>query len=101
MARASTEKSTSDRLQACVISPRFEGETMKAILLFGLVAACGPGMRGDDFGDDDGSGSGMGSGSGVAGQCDKMDIVFVVDDSGSMSEEQSNLASNFPMFASI
>jgi hypothetical protein len=30
-----------------------------------------------------------------------MDIVFVVDDSGSMSEEQANLASNFPMFASV
>lgn len=30
-----------------------------------------------------------------------MDIVFVVDDSGSMSEEQSNLASNFPMFADV
>jgi hypothetical protein len=30
-----------------------------------------------------------------------MDIVFVVDNSGSMMEEQSNLASNFPMFASL
>jgi hypothetical protein len=30
-----------------------------------------------------------------------MDIVFVVDDSGSMAEEQSNLASNFPMFATV
>jgi len=30
-----------------------------------------------------------------------MDIVFVVDNSGSMQEEQSNLASNFPMFASL
>ncbi|HEY5921888.1 MAG TPA: vWA domain-containing protein [Kofleriaceae bacterium] len=29
-----------------------------------------------------------------------MDIVFVVDNSGSMQEEQSNLATNFPMFAS-
>lgn len=34
-------------------------------------------------------------------QCNKMDIVFVVDDSGSMAEEQSNLASNFPMFATL
>jgi hypothetical protein len=28
-----------------------------------------------------------------------MDIVFVVDNSGSMQEEQQNLATNFPMFA--
>jgi hypothetical protein len=70
-----------------------------------LLFACGPAMRDDGFGDDDGSGSGSGSGSGngsgEARQCDKMDIVFVVDNSGSMEEEQSNLASNFPMFASL
>ena len=30
-----------------------------------------------------------------------MDIVFVVDNSGSMQEEQTNLATNFPMFASL
>ena len=70
-----------------------------------LVAACGPAMRDDGMGDDGmGSGSGSGSGSGDMGtprQCDKMDIVFVVDNSGSMQEEQANLASNFPMFASL
>lgn len=33
--------------------------------------------------------------------CEKMDILFVVDDSGSMAEEQRNLASNFPMFVNI
>jgi len=62
-------------------------------------------MRGDGNGDDDGSGSGSGSGSGCGSgevrQCDKMDIVFIVDNSGSMQEEQSNLASNFPMFAQL
>jgi hypothetical protein len=31
-------------------------------------------------------------------ECTKMDIVFVVDDSGSMAEEQNNLAVNFPKF---
>jgi hypothetical protein len=31
-------------------------------------------------------------------ECTKMDIVFVVDDSGSMAEEQNNLATNFPKF---
>ncbi len=33
--------------------------------------------------------------------CDKMDILFVVDDSGSMAEEQANLAANFPKFVSV
>ncbi len=73
--------------------------------LCALLFACGPSMRGDDDlgGDDDGmgSGSGSGSGSGEARECEKMDIVFVVDNSGSMAEEQSNLATNFPQFASI
>lgn len=35
-----------------------------------------------------------------ASECTKMDIVFVVDDSGSMREEQDNLARNFPRFVS-
>lgn len=30
--------------------------------------------------------------------CKKMDFIFVVDDSGSMAEEQRNLGSNFPRF---
>ncbi len=42
-----------------------------------------------------------GNDGGGSGQCDKMDILFVIDDSGSMSEEQGNLASNFPMFVSV
>jgi hypothetical protein len=33
--------------------------------------------------------------------CDKMDILFVIDDSGSMGEEQANLVSNFPRFIEI
>lgn len=33
--------------------------------------------------------------------CQKMDILFVIDDSGSMSEEQSNLISNFPLFVEV
>lgn len=75
--------------------------------LCALLFACGPAMRDDGLGDGDGdgsgdgSGSGSGTGSGEARQCDKMDIVFVVDNSGSMQEEQSNLATNFPMFASL
>lgn len=33
--------------------------------------------------------------------CSGMDILFVVDDSGSMQEEQENLANNFPQFVSV
>ena len=33
--------------------------------------------------------------------CDKMDILFVVDDSGSMGEEQTNLGANFPRFVAV
>jgi len=77
---------------------------MKTVLLLvSILAACGPGIRDDGTGDDD-MGSGSGSGSGSAGEpqhCNKMDIVFVVDDSGSMSEEQQNLATNFPQFATV
>jgi hypothetical protein len=32
--------------------------------------------------------------------CQKMDIVFVIDDSSSMQEEQANLIANFPKFIS-
>lgn len=72
-----------------------------ALLSASAIAACGPTGRDETEGEGGGSGSGSGSGSAVeeARQCDKMDIVFVVDDSGSMQEEQSNLASNFPQFA--
>ena len=52
-------------------------------------------------GDDDGTDAGPGSNPGTVQQCNKMDIVFVVDDSGSMEEEQTNLATNFPMFAQL
>jgi hypothetical protein len=72
------------------------------VLAGASLLACGPSDRMDGD-DDDGMGSGSGSGSdmGTPRQCDKMDIVFVVDNSGSMAEEQSNLASNFPMFATL
>lgn len=33
--------------------------------------------------------------------CKKMDIVFVVDNSSSMAQEQANLAQNFPKFGAI
>ncbi|HVK74820.1 MAG TPA: hypothetical protein VM734_15935 [Kofleriaceae bacterium] len=78
-----------------------------ALLL--VLVACGPGVRGggdddDDDGDrvdsgwpdDDGDG-----GPQVTEQCKKMDLVFVIDDSGSMELEQRNLGDNFPTFANL
>ena len=66
------------------------------------VAACGPASRNGNG--DDGTGidaPGTTPPPGTPRECNKMDIVFVVDDSGSMAEEQANLASNFPMFANL
>jgi hypothetical protein len=78
------------------------------------LAACSP-----SSGRVGGTGSGPGSGSGgitpggggtgtdpidnegKMGPCAKMDILFVVDNSGSMSEEQSNLATNLPKFIDV
>jgi len=72
------------------------------------LVACGPTSRDDGNGPGPGhgpdagpSGGSDGGPTGEARRCNKMDIVFVVDDSGSMSEEQGNLATNFPMFASV
>lgn len=80
--------------------------SVASILLGSALAltACGPDARngnGDGSGVDGGNGSGSGSGSGVAQACNKMDLVFVVDDSGSMAEEQDNLGDNFPAFAEV
>jgi hypothetical protein len=77
-----------------------------SVLALLSVIACGPAERDDGDFDDDGNGSGSGSGSGsgiteTPRQCDKMDIIFVVDNSGSMDQEQANLATNFPMFAQL
>ncbi len=33
--------------------------------------------------------------------CSKMDVVFVIDDSASMGQEQSNLVANFPAFIQV
>jgi hypothetical protein len=71
-----------------------------ALAAVAVLAACGP-NRGD--GDDDGPAPDGGPDPIDASteQCRRMDLVFVVDDSGSMEEEQVNLAGNFPMFASV
>ena len=72
-----------------------------ALLLAPALAACGP--NASNVGDDDDTrpDGGPGDVDAAPEQCRKMDLVFVVDDSGSMSEEQTSLASNFPMFAQV
>jgi hypothetical protein len=79
-------------------------------LVSATVAACGPSMSGSDDDDDDDGTSQVDAGQHTGGdggdppaaeQCKKMDLIFVVDDSGSMAEEQANLGTNFPMFANL
>jgi hypothetical protein len=77
------------------------------------ATACGPtSAADDDSGDDgdDGGGTGGpdapwptddGDGGTNADGCEKIDILFVVDNSGSMSQEQANLGTNFPQFLQV
>ena len=74
-----------------------------------LLAACGvskdDGFTGNAL--DGGPGGGGGGGgnefadAAPAQVCSKMDILFVIDDSGSMGEEQANLSQNFPQFIEV
>jgi len=75
-----------------------------------LMLGCGPAITEDPFGNgadanpfqaDARTGPDEFADARPAEACSKMDIVFVVDDSGSMSEEQSNLATNFPNFITV
>ena len=75
-----------------------------------LLAACGvsdeDGFTGN-VGSDGGGGNGDGGNAstfadaGPPEVCSKMDILFVIDDSGSMEEEQANLGQNFPQFINV
>ena len=47
----------------------------------------------DTLPDDDTPG---GDGCATDGSCDKIDLLFIIDNSGTMGEEQINLAANFP-----
>ncbi len=92
------------------------GKRFVGIGLVALLVACGSSTprEGFDDGKDPGSGGNIAGGGDPgsiggdkagenphADECQKMDIVFVVDDSGSMKEEQANLAANFPKFVSV
>jgi hypothetical protein len=80
-----------------------------------LCCACGP-TAPYQGGDGDGAGGAVDAGgteradarpvvdwpdAAPSAVCDKMDILFVIDNSGSMGQEQDNLAANFPHFISV
>ena len=77
-----------------------------AIMVAAFAFACGPtAERGDDDnqGQPDGGGGG-GSGDATppnAQMCSEMDLLFVIDNSGSMGQEQTNLIANFPTFITV
>lgn len=82
-------------------------QLLGATLLLPLIA-CGP-TGGSTGGSDADLGAGADSGVSPNADggpteeafCEKMDILFVIDDSGSMGEEQANLAENFPLFVDV
>ena len=87
--------------------------SLLALSLVGLLAVgCGPSPAGDD--DDTGGGPDAADPSqpdawpdpefadaAPEGPCDTMDILFVIDNSGSMQLEQTNLGENFPRFIEV
>lgn len=78
------------------------------IMILGLGLGCGPIVS-----DDGGSGGNADANNpnvdawvppptpDANTSCSKMDILFVVDNSGSMGQEQTNLAQNFPLFIDV
>jgi hypothetical protein len=74
------------------------------VMAFATACAVDGVIEADDPGGGSG-GQGSGSGSGGGGEvfegCSKMDLLFVIDNSGSMSEEQTNLIANFPKFIAV
>lgn len=84
---------------ACGEPEAADGDEPKASAS-GTADAGAPGTS-PGFGGGAPSGDAGGGTSDDPNECGKMDIVFVVDNSGSMAQEQANLAANFPKFASI
>ena len=67
----------------------------------GASGASGDPSASGGFGSSGSSGASGGADSGKVDECKKMDIVFIVDNSGSMAQEQTNLATNFPKFVKV
>jgi hypothetical protein len=86
-----------------------------AVVVSSFLLACGPSGAGPDGGPGDNGNTPDGAPGAQADawetpnwpdaapgdQCDKMDILFVIDNSGSMGQEQANLAANFPGFIQV
>jgi hypothetical protein len=73
-----------------------EGQTGDSIGESGVVGTSG-GSTGDGLKLDVGAGTGGTTGEAEVG-CKKVDFLFIVDNSGSMGDEQQNLVNNFPGF---
>ena len=79
--------------------------------MIAAAAACGPPAARDGGGGDDtpevdaavgwDADQQFPPGDGNAQGCTKLDLLFVIDNSGSMGEEQQNLVANFPQFISV
>src|SRR5688572_29539611 len=79
--------------------------TISSVLVVFAMAACGPPTSpngGDDGGDDPGPDADETPWTDAnAAGCQKLDILFVIDNSGSMGQEQTNLIANFPGFITV
>jgi hypothetical protein len=93
----------------CTADPRDDEAMMQPTSVTASAGSDGSGGAtdsvGTDSGDSNGSGlildvgDGMGSGDpDDKSGCDKVDFLFVIDNSGSMSDEQQNLIASFPQF---
>src|SRR5690349_19893924 len=80
------------------------------MMVAAFACACGPtAQNGDDTGsgDDDGTMADAptppppGDGDPNAAMCSQMDLLFVIDNSGSMGQEQTNLIANFATFIDV
>jgi len=75
---------------------------MRTAAIIAACAACGPSAGRDHNGDDDTTIDGnTNQPPGDAAECKKIDVLFVIDNSGSMGDEQTNLLANFPTFVSL
>src|SRR5687768_15169435 len=82
---------------------------MRSHALAGVILLCACGPTAPGTGDDDGDDTGDDApdarpwepGPDAADRCQEMDILFVIDNSGSMGEEQANLGTNFPTFIQV
>ncbi len=76
--------------------------TLSTSLLALTLVACGPiAGEGDDDGDGDGAGgvdAGPTDDGASAMGCPDVDVLFVIDDSGSMADQQDSLVASFPGF---